>query len=712
MIQNSRITDFVGDRRPGPHGGRRGRPGVVARILAAALTWSFAGAAATAQEIDVLGARAANQAAMVKYRKKDFGDALAAIRRAVALHPDNPRYQYNLACFASLAGELKTAREALAALVALPDPEAQRRVKKALTDPDLAAARQDPTIAELLQRGQPTAERLQEADRWSPLLPGFAPLAVGKLLDGAEAAAARQLLGPAPADSKCLPGAVGAHRIFRVSGDLDPQRPGEERVYAALDSGVVVVDAKGQRVATLPKAAGCAGGSEDSLDGLALGRLSDRGTLDLVLDGHLGDPGQWLDTTWALRLAGGGSDLFAWVREASEVGLLGTLVSGLPDGGAKQRRALRLEAPGLLSLRDGSRPQVLRYDAQGGRFQDVTPTSRPLAKAAPKAKIKRPPKTEIAAIPPVPTFVQIQQIRATSVYADKKRPQRYAADNVLFYDYELNNEGGTDGYASMWCEGKADEGVGESVTVTLATATRIDKIAVAAGVHKSDRLFAANNRITRLEVIADGRPPLVVVLPKTRELVEIPVGGAPVSALTLRVAAVKKGRLNDTCLSAVDLFRGSQRLSPVQGFDAAALAALPRALGEMQYELEEGPDVGRMKRLFAFPFTYTDEVCVRGGGCPGETVVHATPAAVVKACDEFFKIEEDMRWEAVQVCPDGANVDPEDDRPLTIETEGKDGVAVTFPSHNELCKQWRLVWGEGRWRLKEIGYNNCYETFH
>ena len=43
---------------------------------------------------------------MTAYGEQRYGDAAAAVRRALEVHPDHPGLNYNYACFSSLAGEV------------------------------------------------------------------------------------------------------------------------------------------------------------------------------------------------------------------------------------------------------------------------------------------------------------------------------------------------------------------------------------------------------------------------------------------------------------------------------------------------------------------------------------------------------------------------------------------------------------------------------
>src|SRR3954470_6117866 len=53
---------------------------------------------------------------------------------------------------------------------------------------------------------------------------------------------------------------------------------------------------------------------------------------------------------------------------------------------------------------------------------------------------------------------------------------------------------------TFWCEGKPDEGIGETLTLSFALPTTVDSLSLELGVWKSDKLFTANNIPTKVEI--------------------------------------------------------------------------------------------------------------------------------------------------------------------------------------------------------------------
>jgi len=85
---------------------------------------------------------------MTAYSEQRYGDALEAVRRALALMPDHAGLHYNYACFASLAGD--TGDDTFAHLRRSVELLSRFR-EDARRDDDFAAVRDDPRFAEALR---------------------------------------------------------------------------------------------------------------------------------------------------------------------------------------------------------------------------------------------------------------------------------------------------------------------------------------------------------------------------------------------------------------------------------------------------------------------------------------------------------------------------------------------------------------------------------
>lgn len=322
--------------------------------------------------------------------------------------------------------------------------------------------------------------------------------------------------------------------------------------------------------------------------------------------------------------------------------------------------------------------------------------------AATASRVAKDQDKDSPLLPPLPLF--LKEVRASSTQADKADPSRHAARNPLFYQL-LSSHGDEPLYQTAWCEGRADEGIGESLTISLALPSKLEKLRIAAGVWKSAGLFKSNNHITRFEVILDGKPPIPLTVPAGLKHAELPLdsAGAPVSSIELRIAAAEKGRDNNSCISAVQLFRDSQEQSLVDVARDPTLNELPAALTAIQKALQtERNSAALLEPLLEFPFSNHDKDCAVGGTCPDKTIVHKNMASLLKACRKWAKVDDEAAMEMERACPAAVYIDGQDDRPVSIQWDSPGRVRVTFPSHNEMLTEWQLVHRDSSWRLASI----------
>ncbi len=369
-------------------------------------------------------------------------------------------------------------------------------------------------------------------------------------------------------------------------------------------------------------------------------------------------------------------------RSGHSLILLGVPKPGIFDRGAANFRAV---VHGLQAARGWGAPATARGSGA--------------APAAPAPAAKTPAaKTDL---PRLPDTIAVREVTATSTFADKARRDAYAAWRVLAYEQAADQSASVSIPATAWCEGKPDEGVGEAITIALAAPARIDAIRIAAGVWKTPKLFAANNQIAALEVALDGVP-TAVKPPASRTWLEVPVG-REVSTIAIKLAEVKPGKMNDSCLSGVELVRNRQALIPLLGVDGGANAELPRALAALQTALL-APGRPGLEKLLEFPFVNHDAAgFFMGAPAP---IKHASWKAVDAACRAWDKaVERDKVDESKPVsCPRPADVDPADDRPAAVVSTGPGKIEVIFPSHREVRELWRLHWRDRGWRLSAIDY--------
>ena len=146
-------------------------------------------------------------------------------------------------------------------------------------------------------------------------------------------------------------------------------------------------------------------------------------------------------------------------------------------------------------------------------------------------------------------------IRASSTLADKKN--RYAAAMLLDDDEK-----------TAWCEGKKEDGIGETITVEFRQPTKVELILITPFYAKSFDTATKNNRVARLTLNLDGEKIAVVAGPHMYnmcgEVVDPKIPCTELSApqnfaldkvrtlkrVVLTIDAVDRGSAyRDTCLS-------------------------------------------------------------------------------------------------------------------------------------------------------------------
>lgn len=289
----------------------------------------------------------------------------------------------------------------------------------------------------------------------------------------------------------------------------------------------------------------------------------------------------------------------------------------------------------------------------------------------------------------MPEIAIVKEVTATSTFADKGKKDAYSPNNVLWFGVAEDKVAGVVP-KTAWCEGKPDEGVGETLTITFARPEQVDNIEIASGVWLTEKLFNANNQITALDVLVDGTP--TTVKPNgTRDWTQVKIG-KPVSSIAIKLAAVKKGKMNDSCISGVRINRGKFGLDLVEEkkLSADQVTALPKNLAAIQAALVD-PSYAAMKNVIDFPFTNASAM-----------VGKKTKFANWKALDAVCKAK---RGDAdTSNCPYGKFFD---DRAaygahLSVAV-GKPGeLSVDFPPSGSMIDNWRLKWRDGAWRLVSI----------
>ena len=293
----------------------------------------------------------------------------------------------------------------------------------------------------------------------------------------------------------------------------------------------------------------------------------------------------------------------------------------------------------------------------------------------------------------VPSFEQelvaVREISATSTFVDG--PRGAGSPTVLLRAraraLEENPEDGAYRLWNTWCEGRPDAGIGEGVTLVFAEPTSIDTIEIAAGDWRSPKHLRERNRPIELRVSIDDAAPIVATPPPSEQAEPwfvVPLPKTKVTTLAIRVAAVRAGAVDDSCLSAVRLRRAGKPLVPVIGVPPAAVLALPEAL-RLSNDAVAGREAEALLRALAFPFTYVHRESVRAvDGVRDRSYPFADVVSLRAACSK-----------ARAHCPepfDGPELLLDTGKPGHVEVTGRDGRHET----------WHFVWREERWRLVRI----------
>ena len=107
--------------------------------------------------------------------------------------------------------------------------------------------------------------------------------------------------------------------------------------------------------------------------------------------------------------------------------------------------------------------------------------------------------------------------------------------------------------ATAWCEGRPDDGVGETIEIRFEWPQKISTIKITDGYVKSAKSFQENNRVKSLRLSAEGLPDFEATLADSarEQKIRFP---RPVktSWVKLTIGGVYKGtKYSDTCLSDV-----------------------------------------------------------------------------------------------------------------------------------------------------------------
>lgn len=287
----------------------------------------------------------------------------------------------------------------------------------------------------------------------------------------------------------------------------------------------------------------------------------------------------------------------------------------------------------------------------------------------------------------------LKEVSATSTFVDGKQP--IAAQVVVSPEFETEegSDGGTTRYTSVWCEGKPDAGIGEGITITFTDPVELDGISIVTGDWRSQKNYRSRNQITALEVELDDSRKLTAVPPKvdaagleyqwsgTDNQAVAAVGGQPVRKVAVRIAKVKQGKKNDSCITAIYFNRKGQRMPAIFGVSAAALAALPKGVAKV-VDAVVGLEPSVMNKYIEFPLSYCSKGDYHEASCT--TSVWKDAAALRSGCVHGRNCMEQVEGNG----PDDLELTPIGPATVSLRMAG--------------YETWSLIWRSGEWRLKEV----------
>lgn len=192
---------------------------------------------------------------------------------------------------------------------------------------------------------------------------------------------------------------------------------------------------------------------------------------------------------------------------------------------------------------------------------------------------------------------------------------------------------------TAWCEGKPDEGLDETITITLAEPLLVTRIDLYVGKNGSAKEFGENNRIAKLSaktatktgdalvMLAKG----AAITTKYDTLVKLDLKTPrTVQVLELGLAGVTRGtntKQNATCISDVSLVgeKGTV-INFLYGVSAEATSSLPAAINVLTTALA-GCEEKALAYLVQYPFEH--RVAAEEDS---RTIKHKNVKSLVKAC--------------------------------------------------------------------------------
>ena len=144
---------------------------------------------------------------------------------------------------------------------------------------------------------------------------------------------------------------------------------------------------------------------------------------------------------------------------------------------------------------------------------------------------------------------------ASSTLPDEKQ-FTYGAKNLKNWDFVSEDKANRPNSYAVWCEGVEGHGIGESLTLTVSKPLPIQSIRIHPGHGRSEVLFNANSRPSKIKVTLNGEHQFEAKLRDVNRDQFVPVTGysKPVEEVRIEIAEVYPGwEFTDTCISDVAL---------------------------------------------------------------------------------------------------------------------------------------------------------------
>lgn len=282
-------------------------------------------------------------------------------------------------------------------------------------------------------------------------------------------------------------------------------------------------------------------------------------------------------------------------------------------------------------------------------------------------------------MPPLAVADRWLAVEATASSTAKGKRDQYASWRAV--------DGAT---GTAWCEGKADEGLDEKLTLTLPEPILVTRIDLYVGLHGSARAYKENNRPSTLFVqTAQKKGDPMVMLAKAvptvgdyNTLVKLGLNTPrTVQVIELAFAGVARGdkaKKNHTCISDVSLVGDKgEVINFLYGMPVDAMAALPDALTALRTAVASC-DEQALPAVVKFPLAH--RVAAEEDS---RTIKLKNVKALMKACK----------------AGDFPKIPPEADQ-SGITANGFGGISLETGASEVM--QMDMTWNQGSWQLAAI----------